>query len=104
MTLPCFSCSINTFAILTAQQLVCTFSLDPLVIELIIIVSSQEPYGYSDDTAGLMGAVLLLVGLVSGAISSPLLDRVFTNHLAFTGKLLLPAMGASWFAMIWESA
>ena len=51
-----------------------------------------------------MGAVLLLVGLVSGAISSPLLDRVFTNHLAFTGKLLLPAMGASWFAMIWESA
>ncbi|KAM5538876.1 hypothetical protein V8D89_007598 [Ganoderma adspersum] len=73
---------INTFAILTAQQL--------------------EPYGYSDDTAGLMGAVLLLVGLVSGAISSPLLDRVFTNHLAFTGKLLLPAMGASWLAMIWE--
>ncbi|KAI1787322.1 MFS general substrate transporter [Ganoderma leucocontextum] len=73
---------MNTFAILTAQQL--------------------EPYGYSDDTSGLMGAVLLLVGLVFGAISSPLLDRVFTNHLAFTGKLLLPAMGASWLAMIWE--
>ncbi|PIL26139.1 MFS general substrate transporter [Ganoderma sinense ZZ0214-1] len=73
---------INTFAILTAQQL--------------------APYGYSDNTAGFMGAVLLLVGLVCGAISSLLLDHVFTNHLALTGKLLLPAMGASWLAMIWE--
>ena len=35
-----------------------------------------------------MGAVLLLVGLVAAAISSPLLDRVFTNHLALFGKLV----------------
>ena len=65
--------------------------------------SPQEPYGYSDDTAGLMGAVLLLVGLVAAAISSPLLDRVFTNHLALFGKLLLPGMAACYLALIWES-
>ena len=63
----------------------------------------QKPYGYSDDTAGLMGAVLLLVGLVAAAISSPLLDRVFTNHLALFGKLLLPGMAACYLALIWES-
>ena len=99
-----FSFSINTFAILTAQQLVGSLSLSVPVIQLTFIMSSQEPYGYSYNTAGIVGAVLLLVGLVSGAITSPLLDRVFTNHLAFTGKLLLPAMGASWLAMIWEGA
>ncbi|TBU57173.1 MFS general substrate transporter [Dichomitus squalens] len=73
---------VNTFGILTAEQL--------------------EPYGYSDDTAGLMGAVLLLVGLVAAAISSPLFDRVFTRHLALFGKLLLPGIAACYLALIWE--
>ena len=63
----------------------------------------QEPYGYSDDTAGLMGAVLLLVGLVAAAVSSPLLDRVFTHHLALSAKVALPIMAACWIALIFES-
>ena len=50
-----------------------------------------------------MGAVLLLVGLVCAAITSPLFDRVFTNHLALCGKTAMPIMAACWFALIWES-
>ncbi|RDX43667.1 MFS general substrate transporter [Lentinus brumalis] len=73
---------INSFTILTAQQL--------------------GPYGYSDDTAGFMGAALLLVGLVAAAVTAPLYDRVFTHHLALSCKLLTPIMAACWIALIWE--
>ncbi|KAI0737523.1 major facilitator superfamily domain-containing protein [Daedaleopsis nitida] len=73
---------INTFTILTAQQL--------------------GPYGYSADTAGLMGGTLLLVGLVTAAITAPLYDRVFTHHLALSIKATVPVMAACWLALIWE--
>ncbi|RPD77008.1 MFS general substrate transporter [Lentinus tigrinus ALCF2SS1-7] len=73
---------INAFTILTAQQL--------------------GPYGYSSDTAGFMGAALLLVGLVAAAVTAPLYDRVFTHHLALSCKLLTPIMAACWIALIWE--
>ena len=51
-----------------------------------------------------MGAVLLLVGLVVAAITSPLFDRVLTNHLALSAKIALPIMAACWLSLIWESA
>ncbi|KAI0752170.1 major facilitator superfamily domain-containing protein [Fomes fomentarius] len=73
---------INAFTILTAQQL--------------------GPYGYSDDTAGLMGAALLLVGLVCAIITAPLFDRVLTHHLAISCKSVVPLMAACWLALIWE--
>ncbi|KAI0830125.1 MFS general substrate transporter [Trametes gibbosa] len=73
---------INAFTVLTAQYL--------------------EPYGYSDTISGLMGAVLLLVGLVAAAITSPLYDRVLTHHLALSLKLLCPILAACWIALIWE--
>ncbi|KAI0920498.1 hypothetical protein AcV5_010215 [Taiwanofungus camphoratus] len=72
---------INAFSILTAQDL--------------------EPYGYSDDTSGLMGATILLVGIVAAFVTAPLFDRVFTHHLALTCKLLCPVVGASWLSLIW---
>ncbi|KAJ9661302.1 hypothetical protein H2198_002045 [Neophaeococcomyces mojaviensis] len=34
-----------------------------------------EPYGFSEDDAGIAGAVLIVVGLVTAAITSPLNDR-----------------------------
>ncbi|KAI0742681.1 MFS general substrate transporter [Daedaleopsis nitida] len=73
---------INAFTILTAQQL--------------------GPYGYSADTAGLMGGLLLLVGLIAAAITAPLYDRVFTHHLALAAKLTVPIMAACWLSLIWE--
>ena len=51
-----------------------------------------------------MGAALLLVGLVAAAITSPLFDRVFTNHLAISCKAVVPVQAACWIALIWESA
>ncbi|EED83514.1 predicted protein, partial [Postia placenta Mad-698-R] len=72
---------INSFAILTAQDF--------------------EPYGYTDDIAGLFGATILLVGIVAAAVTAPLFDRVFTHHLALTCKLLCPVLGAAWLSLIW---
>lgn len=67
------------------------------------ILTSQylEPQGYSSDTAGLMGACLLLTGLVAAIITAPLFDRVFTHHLSITTKVLVPCTAAGWLALIW---
>ena len=65
--------------------------------------NSQGPYGYSSDTAGLMGATLLLVGLATAAVTAPLFDRVLTRHLALTCKVLCPILGALWLSLIWAS-
>lgn len=48
-----------------------------------------------------MGATLLLVGIVTTAMTAPLFDRVFTNHLAITIKVLCPFLGGAWLALIW---
>lgn len=60
-----------------------------------------EPAGYSDTTSGLMGATLLLSGLVAAIITSPLFDRVFTHHLAVTSKVLVPMITGAWLSLIW---
>ncbi|EJC99339.1 MFS general substrate transporter [Fomitiporia mediterranea MF3/22] len=67
------------------------------------ILSSQilEPYGYSDDTAGLMGAALLLSGLVAAFVTSPLFDRVFTHHLGLYARVNAPIIAAGWLSLIW---
>ena len=64
----------------------------------------QGPYGYSNDVSGLMGATLLLAGLVAAAITSPLFDRVLTSHLAITCKILCPLLGGLWLSLIWAGA
>ncbi|KAK7461987.1 hypothetical protein VKT23_008419 [Stygiomarasmius scandens] len=71
----------NTFSILTSQIM--------------------EPVGYDSDTSGLMGACLLLTGLVAAVITAPLFDRVFTHRLALTAKFLVPILGAAWLSLIW---
>ncbi|KAI0799574.1 major facilitator superfamily domain-containing protein [Irpex lacteus] len=76
-----FAGVVNSFSILTSQYF--------------------EPYGYSNDTAGLFGATLFLVGLVMAGITSPLFDRVLTHHLALTCKVACPILGVLWLCMIW---
>jgi len=60
-----------------------------------------EPVGYSDVTSGLLGATLLLAGLIAAIITAPLFDRVFTHHLAITAKLLVPVVAGAWLSLVW---
>ncbi|KAF8160671.1 major facilitator superfamily domain-containing protein [Crassisporium funariophilum] len=71
----------NTFAIISAQIL--------------------QPYGYSADQSGFMGACMLLTGMVAAFIVAPLFDRVFTHHLAIISKILVPIVAVGWLSLIW---
>ncbi|KAH8828337.1 major facilitator superfamily domain-containing protein [Flagelloscypha sp. PMI_526] len=67
------------------------------------VLSNQflEPKGYDADTSGLMGACLLLSGVVAALVTAPLFDRVFTHHLAITSKSIVPIIALAWLSMIW---
>jgi len=67
------------------------------------ILSSQwlSPYGYSDTISGLIGAVMLLSGVVAAISITPILDRILTRHLGTTRKLLFPFIAGSWLSLIW---
>ncbi|THH01887.1 hypothetical protein EW145_g6842 [Phellinidium pouzarii] len=62
-----------------------------------------EPYGYSEDTAGFMGAALLLSGLAAAFITAPLFDRIFTHHLGRAVRIFSPPIAAAWLALIWAA-
>ncbi|KAF2258171.1 MFS general substrate transporter [Lojkania enalia] len=57
------------------------------------------PYGFSEDEAGICGAILILVGLVAAAITSPILDR--THAYLWGIKVLCPIVSICYLAMIW---
>lgn len=57
------------------------------------------PYGFTEDEAGICGAVLILVGLVSAAIMSPITDR--TKAYVLTIKILVPLIALSYLAFVW---
>ncbi|KAG7088672.1 hypothetical protein E1B28_012644 [Marasmius oreades] len=67
----------------------------------ILTGSIMQPAGYDDDTSGFMGATLLLSGIVAALVISPLMDRVFTKHLAITLKFFIPVLAGAWFSLIW---
>lgn len=68
----------------------------------ILISQIFEPYGYSSDTAGIFGGVLILAGIVGAAVISPLFDRYFTHHLGLAAKILVPVLAASYIGLIWD--
>ncbi|KAF2196107.1 MFS general substrate transporter [Delitschia confertaspora ATCC 74209] len=57
------------------------------------------PYGYNETSAGICGALLILVGLVSAAITSPILDRTHSYLLGI--RILVPIIAVSYLAFIW---
>jgi len=59
------------------------------------------PVGYSSDTAGFLGATLLLTGIVAAVITAPIFDRVLTHHLALSVKILVPCVAVSWLSLVW---
>lgn len=57
------------------------------------------PYAYSEDEAGICGAILIVVGLVAAAITSPIFDR---THAYLRGiKILCIFIALAYLAMIW---
>jgi MFS family permease len=58
-----------------------------------------EPYGYSETQAGIAGAILILIGLVFAAITSPLVDR-YKFYLSFI-KSTSPIIAICYLVFIW---
>jgi len=56
------------------------------------------PRGYSENDAGITGALLIVTGLVSTAIVSPIIDRTHSYFLAV--KICVPIIGASFVAFV----
>ncbi|KAG8829959.1 hypothetical protein FRC17_005721 [Serendipita sp. 399] len=67
---------------------------------LLTLIQQLAPVGYSEETAGFVGAAMLLLGLLAGIITSPLFDRVLTHHLALTIKIFVPLMAGCWIGLI----
>jgi cyanate permease len=61
-----------------------------------------EPYGFSEQDAGIAGAVLIVVGLVASAIISPMVDR--TKSYLITVKVLVPFIAVSYVILIFMPA
>ncbi|KAF8514456.1 MFS general substrate transporter [Hysterangium stoloniferum] len=59
------------------------------------------PVGYSSDQAGIMGAVLLLAGILAAVITAPLFDRVLSFRLGLVIKCLVPFLAGAWLSLIW---
>ncbi|PHH91239.1 hypothetical protein CDD83_1198 [Cordyceps sp. RAO-2017] len=57
------------------------------------------PYGFSDDQAGVAGAVLIFVGLVFAAVASPVLDR--TKAFLPAIRLFVPLISLCYLAFVW---
>jgi len=56
------------------------------------------PYAFSETAAGIAGALLILVGLLTSAIVSPLIDRTKSFLLAI--KLFVPLIAVSYLAFL----
>lgn len=58
-----------------------------------------EPYGFTETDAGIAGALLIVVGLVFAAISSPIIDR--TKKFLLFIKILVPVVALCYLVFIW---
>ncbi|KAI9858179.1 MAG: hypothetical protein M1813_007828 [Trichoglossum hirsutum] len=58
-----------------------------------------EPYHFSEAEAGICGAILIVVGLVTSAITSPIIDRYKKFLLAI--KMQVPLLGIGYLAFTW---
>ncbi|TQV98104.1 hypothetical protein V2A60_006208 [Cordyceps javanica] len=57
------------------------------------------PYGFTDDEAGIGGAVSIAVGIICAAITSPLIARY--HSLILSIKILIPILGVSYLVLTW---
>ncbi|KAK5661994.1 hypothetical protein OQA88_10105 [Cercophora sp. LCS_1] len=59
----------------------------------------MAPYGYNEEESGIAGALLIVVGLVASAITSPIIDRTKAFLLAI--RVCVPLIGLCYFIFIW---
>lgn len=64
-----------------------------------LLFQMMGPYGFTNDEAGIGGAVLIAVGLVTSAVTSPILDR--TKKFLLAIRLLVPIIALSYLAFLW---
>jgi FLVCR family MFS transporter 7 len=64
-----------------------------------LINQMLSPYSFSETDAGIAGALLIVVGLVTSAVTSPIIDRTKTFLLAI--KICVPIIGATYLAFTW---
>ena len=64
-----------------------------------LLTQILTPYSFTETTSGLAGAVLILVGLLSAAITSPIMDRT-KAYLPFI-KISVPIIALCYLAFIW---
>lgn len=58
-----------------------------------------QPYSFTETQAGIAGALLIVVGLVTSAVSSPIIDK--TKTFLFAIKLQVPIIAISYLAFTW---
>lgn len=64
-----------------------------------LINQMVAPYSFSETEAGIAGALLIVVGLVTSAVTSPLIDRSKSFLLAI--KIQVPIIAACYLAFTW---
>ncbi|KAK0709685.1 major facilitator superfamily domain-containing protein [Lasiosphaeria miniovina] len=64
-----------------------------------LINQIMEPHGYSDEEAGIAGALLIVVGLVTSAVTSPIIDR--TKAFLPAIRIAAPLIALSYLVFIW---
>ena len=64
-----------------------------------LLTQIMTPYGFSETESGVAGGLLILVGLISAAITSPIVDR--TKAYLPLIRILVPVLAASYLAFIW---
>lgn len=58
-----------------------------------------QPYSFTETQAGIAGALLIVIGLVTAAVSSPIIDK--TKTFLFAIKLQVPIIAISYLAFTW---
>ncbi|KAG8530950.1 uncharacterized protein KY384_004307 [Bacidia gigantensis] len=64
-----------------------------------LLTQIMTPYKFSETDSGIAGALLILVGLVAAAITSPIIDR--TKAYVPLIRTLVPIIALSYLAFIW---
>lgn len=65
-----------------------------------LLTQILTPYAFSETQAGIAGAVLILVGLATAAVTSPLMDRNTNAHLPFI-KCAVCLIAICYLVFIW---